>query len=108
MKRPEINDRFSIEARADYFSILDYIASTLANPDAAEKFSTDLNKSLKLIQTFPEAHPIEVKIKYAFRKIVVGSYLVFYVILEKEIVIARILNSRQNFKKILKRSQSLS
>ena len=108
LKQPKINYRFSSDGRADYFSILDYIATTLVNPDAAEKFSTDLHKSINLMRTFPEAYPVEVKIKYEFRKMVVGSYLVFYIVLEKEIVIARILNSRQNFKKILKRSQSLS
>ena len=108
LKQQEINYRFSAQARADYFSILDYIASTLVNPDAADKFSANLFKSIKIIQTFPGAHPVEVKIKYEFRKMVVGSYLVFYVVLKKEIVIARILNSRQNFKKILKRSGSLS
>jgi len=108
LKQPEINCKFSPDAKADYLSILDDISNTLVNPDAAEKFSDDLHKSIKLVQIFPEMHPVEIKIKYKFRKMVVGSYLVFYVILEKEIVIARILNSRQNFKNILKRSQSLS
>jgi len=47
-------------------------------------------------------------IKHEFHKMIVGSYLVFYVILEKEIVIARILNSRQNYKRILKQIKSLN
>jgi len=108
LKQPEINYRFSPDARADYFSILDYISNTLVNPDAADDFSYELRKSIKLTQSFPEMHPVEIKIKHEYRKMIVGSYLVFYVVLEKEIVIARILNSRQNFKNILKRSQSLS
>ena len=107
LKQPEINYRFSPDARADYFSILDYISNTLINPDAADAFSDELQKSIKLAQSFPEMHPVEMKIKYEYRKMVVGNYLVFYVVLEKEIVIVRILNNRQNFKYILKRSQSL-
>jgi len=105
LKQPEISYRFSLDARADYFSILDYIANTLVNPDAANHFSEALQKSIKLVQTFPEMHPVALKIRHEFRKMVIGTYLVFYVILENEIVIARILNSRQNHKQILKKSQ---
>lgn len=107
MKQPEISYRFSPDARTDYLSILDYISNTLVNPDAADAFSVELQKSIKLIQSFPEMHPVEMRIKYEYRKMIVGSYLVFYIVLEKEIVIVRILNNRQNFKNILKRSQSL-
>ena len=100
--------RFSPDAEADYLAILDYIADTLSNPDASEKFRDDLRKAINLMLPFPDSHPRELSIKYEFRKMVVGSYLVFYVILEKEIVIARILNSRQNYKRILKQTKSLN
>lgn len=105
LKQQELSYRFAPEARVDYLSILDYIANTLVNPDAAEAFDKDLQKSIKLARTFPEMYPVDIKIKYSYHKIVVGSYLAFYVVLENEIVIARILNSRQEYKKILRKSQ---
>ena len=108
MKQPEISYRFSPDARADYFLILDYISNTLVNPDAADAFSDKLQKSIKLVQAFPELHPVEMRFKHEYRKMVVGSYLVFSVIFENEIVVARILNSRQNHKRILRKTDSLS
>ena len=109
MNEPEKTKRyrFSPKAETDYLAILDYIANKLMNPDAAEKFRDDLRKAIHLMCDFPEFHPKEMSIKYEFRKMIVGSYLVFYVILEKEIVIARILNSRQNHSRILEQARLL-
>ena len=99
--------RFSQDGEEDMLSILRYISVNLSNPDAAEKFRGKVRKSINLLLTFPELHPVEFKIKYEYRKMVVANYLVFYVIMENEIVISGILHSRQNFKKIFKKSQSL-
>ena len=100
MKKPEMRYRFSQDGRMDFLSILSYISSGLSNPEAAEKFRTDLYKSINLLLSFPNLHPVEFKIEYEYRKMIVANYLVFYVAMEDEIVIARILHSRQNFKRI--------
>jgi plasmid stabilization system protein ParE len=57
-------------------SILRYIAIDLSNPDAAEKFRSDVYNSISLLLRFPELHPVEFKIKYEYRKIVIANNIV--------------------------------
>jgi len=108
MQHKKMSYRFSENARTDLLSIMHYISFTLSNPFSAEKLRLSFQKSINLLLEFPELHPVEFKLKFEYRKLVVANYNVFYVLDNNEIITARILHNRQNFKKHIKKSQSLN
>jgi len=85
-------------------AIVDYISITLEAPRAALNLVDELDKEIKKLKTFPNAHrlyrPVK-PIKTTYRILTVGNYLVFYVVLEKHIEIHRIIYKKRNLSQLI-------
>ena len=81
-------------------NIKDYISQD--NPPAAQKLTDTIKTRIESLQTMPRKYE-EYSENPAFRKIVVGSYLVFYKIDEakKVVKIHRVLHGKQNISKMM-------
>ena len=67
-------------ATEDFQTIYDYIKNNLHNESAAEKLTDKFEKAINQACSFPKLNP-----SYgSFRKIIVGKYIIFYTISEKE------------------------
>jgi len=66
-------------------AIYDYIAEVLANPTAGDKLLENINKAVKYIERDPFMYPIARN--EVFRKCLIGNYIMFYEIYEKEKVV---------------------
>ena len=94
-------------AEADVDDILDYIANTLVNPDAATAFADELEEKLNEVCKAPKAGRLvenEFLKMQDVRRILVKNYIVYYVIdtEPKHIVVIRVVYGRRDQDKILK------
>ena len=93
-------------AMQDAVEIVQYIKCELKNTSAAEKFSKDIRKSAKALETFPYKNsayfPVR-KLKHEYRKQLIGNYIMFYWVDEEKrsVTIARIIYARRNYEKFL-------
>lgn len=90
----------SESAYYDIDSMFAYISQD--NKSSAEKLRRRIYEEIKKIAEFPEMGPVvpEEDIPGAvrgYRRIVINPYIVFYRVLDDQIVIARVLHSRQNW-----------
>jgi toxin ParE1/3/4 len=94
--------RFLRIAEEDFTEIISYIA--VENPVAANSLATKIEKNLELLSTNPLLGRIprdeEIK-KLGYRYLIVKTYIIFYTIENKTILIHRILHGARNFKPIL-------
>jgi plasmid stabilization system protein ParE len=86
-------------------AIVDYISLTLEAPRAALNLVDELDKSIRNLKRFPNAHrlyrPIK-PIKTQYRIFTVRNYLVFYIVLEEHIEIHRIIYKKRNLSQLIK------
>lgn len=86
---------------ADIEEIYDYITLNLSAKKAATKLITLIKNSTNILQVFPYMYPQInlLNIKYKIHRMVINSYLVFYIINEKskEVHIIHILYSKRNY-----------
>ena len=83
-------------ATADLERIGDWIAQE--NPVRAESFVEDLEAECMNLAYFPERYPVYKNIDVGqLRRKAYGNYLIFYVIDEKLVNIARILHGAQDY-----------
>ena len=96
--------RLTPEAAADLVGIKTYISETLGNPIAAVGTIQRITKSLRILETHAEAGPsLEAKSEYKtnLRFLVCGNYIAIYRIEGDCTSIARVLNSRQDYMRVL-------
>lgn len=85
----------------DMEEIVSYVAGELKNPSAAQKITEDLVAGMESLSRLPfrcSAHVPIRPLKFEYRKLRVGNYLVFFRISEEEeiVTIARVLYGRSN------------
>ena len=89
-------------AEEDFAGIISFIASD--NPDAAEALVNKIEKNIELLSGNPMLGriPRDEDIRnLGYRYIIVQSYIVFYTIEERTIIIHRILHGARNYKTLL-------
>ena len=89
----------SKEARNDLFSIRDYIRDELCNPDAAQRILAALKKSILSLEHFPgRGKPLDalIAVHTAYRYLLCENYCIFYLCMEEDVLIVRILHQRQD------------
>lgn len=87
--------RLSDQADEDVDKIYGYIASTLKEPQTAERLYNRIMDEIGTLNTLPERYELYQKKPWfdmGLRKLVVGSYVVLYLVLEAkgEVAIARV------------------
>ena len=93
--------KLSQEALGDIDSIINYISNELSNPQAAERFFHTVNEKITLLGKNPYIYPLhhdeELRAK-GLRFVVIGNYLMFYLIDEGNSIvnIAGIIYGRRN------------
>ena len=74
------NVEFSELGNHDFDEIIRYIREELFSPQASQKFFSDVNEKLVLLQNFPHLYPLYHDDKLAnegFRFVTIGNYLMF-------------------------------
>lgn len=97
-----MDNRFRIEylpiAENDFTEILEYIQ--IDNPAAALIFVDEIDRAISKLAFFPFMGPVPKDprlIHLNYRMLVVGNYLVFYVVLEDVVEIRRIIHAKRNY-----------
>jgi addiction module RelE/StbE family toxin len=98
--------KFLDEAENDILKIAYYISNELYNPTAATKLIKKMRQLANGLKEMPKRHPVYetyAPLKQEFRKIVVGSYIMFYFINDekKKVYIVFVMNEKQDFDTIL-------
>ena len=93
--------KFSEQAFDDMDSIINYIGNELHNPQAAERFFNKVNEKIPLLGKNPYMYPLhhdEILRSKGLHFIVIGNYLLFYLIDKNSSVvsIARIVYGGRN------------
>ena len=100
-KNMDYNVKFSQQALDDLDNIIDYISDELCNPQAAARFFNKVNQKVVLLGKNPYVYPIhhneELSAK-GLRFVVIGNYLMFYLIDEDNSIvnIVRIIYGGRN------------
>ena len=91
-------------AEQDLIEIIDYIQNNLQNPIAAENTLSKIETAIFERLKAPEAFPIwqsRKKRPYPYRRINVGNFTVWYVVIDDIMEVRRILYSRRDEEKLL-------
>lgn len=87
--------RFTQRGLADLSGIGSWIASD--GPKAARKVVSRLRNRVRSPSEFPERHPvISSRESFSIRRCVEGGYLIFYTIMDRDVVILRILHAARD------------
>ena len=89
----------SKEARNDLVSIRDYIRDELCNPDAAQRILASLKKSILSLEHFPgRGKPLDalIPVHTEYRYLLCENYCIFYLCMEEEVLVVRVLHQRQD------------
>ena len=86
-------------ALRDLEEIVSYVAGELKNPPTAQRLAEDLVAGMESLAHLPSRCPMHVPmrpLKYEYRKLGVGNYLVLFRVSEKEevVTVARVLYGR--------------
>ncbi len=91
---------YSKDVQDDLMGIKQYIKHNLHEPQIAEKIVDKIIEKINSIKFNPKIYPVidedgirELKI----RKLIVGNYIVFYIIEQDKIQITRILHKKRNW-----------
>ncbi len=96
--------RLTPAARQDMRDIKTYISKNLQNPIAATNVTGRITKSLRILVQYGEAGvSLQAKTGYPsdLRVLSSGDYLIFYRFEASTVSVARILNGRQDYLRIL-------
>ena len=89
----------SKEARNDLVSIRAYIHDELCSPDAARRILAELKKSISSLEHHPgRGKPLDalIAVHTAYRYLLCENYCIFYLCMEENVLIVRILHQRQD------------
>lgn len=92
------------EAEDDLYHIYRYIAQQLQEPSIAQKIYRNIKKEILSLRHMPERISLmqdESWRSYGFRKLIVGNYLVFYLVKDKVVHILRICYGGMNLQREL-------
>jgi len=92
-------------AQKDLRDITSYIADNLKTPKAAMDFINTLDNSISRLQQFfysCKLYQPQESLKTEYRLMPVKNYLVFYVVIENEVEIHRIVYAKMNLAKFIK------
>ena len=92
-------------AQKDLRDITSYIADNLKAPKAAMDFINTLDNSISRLQQFfysCKLYQPQESLKTEYRLMPVKNYLVFYVVIENEVEIHRIVYAKMNLAKFIK------
>jgi len=92
--------RISPDAEQDLIEIWDYTTSTWSERQA-EKYNAELFACFRMLVEFPNAGRLYEDLSYPLRVIVCNRHVVAYRVMDSELVIVNILNSRQSSLDIL-------
>ena len=97
-----MNKKYYVEylpvAKEDLFSIVEYIQ--IDDPSAAQNFLNQIDESISKLETFPYmgSVPKDIRLMHLnYRVLIIGNYLVFYVVLDEIVEIRRILHGKRQF-----------
>lgn len=97
-----MDKKFRIEylpiAKRDLLEVIDYIRKD--NPAAANQFLDDFDNNVSKLEEFPLMGqvPNDRRLEFlGYRMLVIGSYLVFYVVKEDYVEVRRILHGRRKY-----------
>jgi toxin ParE1/3/4 len=88
----------------DLDRITDYIVLELKNPSAAKRLINDVETAIKKHLASPTQaamYKSVVEREHPYRRIIVGNYLIFYVVIGNTMVVRRMLYGRRDLDKIL-------
>lgn len=91
-------------AQQDLLEIVDYIQNNLQNPIAAENTLTKIESAILERLKSPESFaiwPSKKKRDFPYRRINVGNYTVWYVVIDDVMEVRRILYSRRDEEKLI-------
>lgn len=91
-------------AQEDLFEIVDYIQNSLQNPIAALNTLDRIESAILERLNAPESYSIwqsKKKRDYPYRRINVGNYTVWYVVIDDVMEVRRILYSRRNEEELI-------
>jgi plasmid stabilization system protein ParE len=91
-------------ARLDLSDIVSYMQNELKVPLAAEHFLEELDKKVELLSEHPylgAAYKGNHRFAYEYRRMFVGNFTIFYVILETVVEIHRIIYSARNMEELI-------
>jgi len=94
----------STPAQKDVEKIYHYIAEDCLAPNAAYNLRVRIRDAMLGLDMFPERTPIvrfETGKKYGLRQLIVGNYVVLYVILDSYVWIMRVLHSASDIRRIM-------
>ena len=99
-------DQYKVEylstALNDILDIVKYIRYELADPEAAIKFAERIIEKEKQLSLFPYSSPVYIPIKplkYEYRKLISGNYMLFYWVNDKNktVTVARVIHNKMNY-----------
>lgn len=96
--------RYLPVAQQDLLEIVDYIQNNLQNPIAAENTLTKIESAILERLKSPESFaiwPSKKKRDFPYRRINVGNYTVWYVVIDDVMEVRRILYSRRDEEKLI-------
>ena len=101
MENKKYDVRFLPLFEEDLSGIVTYIAEHLKNPAAANKLIDDVESAImkrsSCAESFEPYHSAKER-KYPYYRIYVGSYVVYYVVIDDVMEVRRILYSKRNVK----------
>ena len=101
------NIRYLELARSDLLGIAEYVNSQALERDAANRLVDSLEKALLRLESFPYSGALYGKsfgFKEEHRMLVVGNYLVFYVVYDDFVEIRRVIHGKRRFLDLLQPS----
>lgn len=106
MVRKAYSIKFSPKACEDLDAIYDYIADHLHNRDAAENLTAKIENGIMRLCEFPLSCNLvadELLKEKGYRRLIVESYIVFYIVDETEqgVVVMRVLYGRRKYHDIV-------
>ena len=91
---------FTAPAEADLEAIADYIAKD--NPTRALSFINELRFACEYLVVFPKSFAIVPRYKFfGVRRHIHGNYLIFFRLIESNVLILRIVHGAMNFEDLL-------
>ena len=93
-------------ARQDILDMVRYVSTQLQNPSAAARLAERLVAAAENARRMPYAHPAYLPLRplrHAYRRILVGKYLLFYWVTEETqtITVARVLYAKRDLPRLL-------
>lgn len=96
-------------AKADLRRVLDYISRELQNPQAAERLTSEMHRTVSSLGSLPYRFPLVRNEAFSdVRWTQVKGFLVFYAVREEKqsVTVLRIASKKQDWKKLLGEEQN--